>query len=163
MRVVLTVGLILIGAQIWGLVLAFTSKYFPGRFLVRSIGCIALGLTLFLWVNFWAGDRTDYAYEQLEESAKKLVTAAELQKWATNVLAHPEDYTLQTNYPSGLRRIRWVRMPDTMFRTNMDEPPFVVLDWGGRDTVAKFEIGPTNFVGEGHKWREGVYFVFEEH
>lgn len=156
MQTILLVGIIGMGALAYGLHLASAGK----RLSVRILFFALLAPYVFLWVNLWAGDRRTSAYKHLEENAKNAVTAAELQNWATNVLAHPGDYTLQTNYPNKLRNIRWVENPDISICTNVD-PAYVTIDWSPRDAVAKFEIGSTNFAGPGHKWQDGVYFRSE--
>src|ERR1035441_2464623 len=52
------------------------------------------------------------AVDHLEQHARKVITASELQAWATNLLAEyptysaSQDYQMRTNYPVKLRPLR---------------------------------------------------------
>jgi hypothetical protein len=120
------------------------------------------------WV--WPTCRTIWKFDHIEGKARKRVTAAELQMWATNLLANPPTgrvtvASLGTNFPAGLRGL-WRYDPSVVLnqtRTNDGEPMpgWVHLMWGsGMLGHCGFEIGPTNFLGNRGTsvWSAGVYF-----
>jgi hypothetical protein len=110
-----------------------------------------------------------WQFDHLERNAKKLITAAELQAWATNVIAaYPTNSKiwiseLGTNFPMQLRGLAPKLGPSVWFYEGdgTNSPRWVRLYWGSGFLGAHgFEIGPTNFVSErpGHAWAPGVYF-----
>jgi len=106
-----------------------------------------------------------WQFDHLEDRARRAITAAELQAWATNVLAQVPSYSssqvhqLRTNYPSKLRSVCcgpgacWITVP---------QPRYVMIIWSMKPSGdAAFEIGDTNFVSmhpKAHAWAPGVYF-----
>lgn len=101
--------------------------------IIGTIALLPIGVVL---LNFGHLRLDGYAIGHLEENARKVVTGDELQAWAANVLAHPDDHSLQTNYPSALRRVHPLRPPRTSICTNLYDPPFVTLDWNEVDIRA---------------------------
>ncbi len=156
----LSFGIALAGIFVGVLVSACTGKLSVKRFAkIILVGVLLVPISFILLpLGFLVVD--GYALGHLEANARNVVTGDELQAWATKVLAHPGDYSLRTNYPSALRRVHPLREPSTSICTNLDNPPFVTLEWNEVDIEIGFEIGPTNFVGRGQKWQDGVYFVF---
>lgn len=111
-----------------------------------------------------------WSYDHLERNAEKVITAAELQAWATNVLAQypatnrvgiPE---LGTNIPKALLGLTSHHIgPDIrlVHPENTNLAPCVRVIWGsGFLGASEFEIGPTNFIDKsGTMWAPGVYFL----
>lgn len=160
--IVLCLAMVLTAVLTSVLVCVYTKKVSVKHLATIIIGTLLLLLSVSVLRPFWTSKVDGYAFKHLEANAKKAVTANELQAWATNVLAHPNDYRLQTNYPSSLRRIHPTREPRTRICTNLDQP-YVVLDWTAEDILVEIQVGRTNFVGWGHKWQDGVYFLYEPH
>ena len=111
-----------------------------------------------------------WQFDHLEKNAKKTITAAELQTWATNLLAqYPSNATasvrpseLGTNFPERLLKL-YHRPPSVfIFSPTADWPvPHLSITWGGGFIGhTGFEIGPTNFPGwrGTNIWAPGVYF-----
>ena len=135
--------------------------------LVLSFGC---GVVLLVSFVIWPIVSVTWSFDHIEQKARKRVTAAELQSWATNLIAQqppgsiPVD-SVETNLPNGLRGI-YRRNPSIVIyeaQTNSGEvlPGWVSLVWGGGMIGhCGFEIGPTNFIGwrGKSKWDDGVYF-----
>lgn len=137
---------------------------------MKAILFIALVLVLGAAAYVYQGYKPAWQFDHLEQNARKVITAAELQAWATNLIAmHPTNNwvsfrasELGTNFPQQLRQlaprvgphVEVCRWEDT------NEPPWVRVWWGsGFLGHAGFEIGPTNFDrGRGHPWASGVYF-----
>jgi hypothetical protein len=142
---------------------------------IFKVGCILLALmpvlifggTLFHWWQF----------DHLEDRAKRIVTATELQAWATSVLAEFPTYSpqqahqLRTNFPAKLRPLCkgfgfacWVSVVSFKEEpaVSRDYPDFVNIIWSMKPSGdAAFEIGPTNFASGhsgAHMWAPGVYF-----
>jgi hypothetical protein len=108
-------------------------------------------------------------FDHLEGRARKAVTAAELQTWATNLLAHHtnagsvREPEAGNDFPRRLLGVApqlgphiYISVPDD---TNF--PSCVQVFWGSGFLGHKdFLIGPTNFVGRPswHEWQPGVYF-----
>jgi hypothetical protein len=111
-----------------------------------------------------------WQFDHMEQNARKMITGAELQTWATDLLAHyPSNTTLRvselgTNFPQQLRRLAPKLGPGISIveRFDTNSPAWVRLYWGsGFLGASGFEIGPTNFAGfdpKGHAWQPGVYF-----
>lgn len=103
-------------------------------------------------------------FDRLEDRAKKAITAAELQVWATSVLANPpaspnprvSDFG--TNFPKALLDLDEYK-PYISIRPVADSSPgMVTLMWGsGFLGHCGFDIGDTNFA-RGDAWQPGVYF-----
>lgn len=139
------------------------------------VAFIILSLLFVCVVGFIAHTRYQWwKFDHLEQNARKVITAAELQTWATNLLAEcgtystTQLYQLRTNYPAKLRHLA-PGGPDVSINevnsTNSPEdwtnrPSSISLVWGsGFLGHAGFEIGPTNFISShGHAWALGVYF-----
>jgi hypothetical protein len=108
-----------------------------------------------------------WQFDHIEDRARRAITAAELQTWATNVLAQAPSYSpsefhqLRTNYPAKLRSVCrgpgvcWISVPDP-------ESDYLMIIWSMKPSGdAAFEIGGTNFVSAHPKaraWAPGVYF-----
>ena len=116
------------------------------------------------------GCRPVWQYDHLEQRARKVVTAPELQSWAINLLArHPAPNTglkrseLGADFPRQLLDLAPRLGPYICVYEweDTNQPPCVHLYWGsGMLGAAGFEVGPTNFVSlqPGHAWQPGVYF-----
>jgi hypothetical protein len=113
-----------------------------------------------------------WQFSHLERNARSVVTGAELQAWATNLLAqYPSNVTLRasrlgTNFPQRLLGLAPQIGPDVVVYVPNDtnSPGWVMVGWGsGGLGHCGFEIGPTTFKGarSGHAWQEGVYFFRE--
>jgi hypothetical protein len=127
-------------------------------------------LALFLAGCSYIGCKPFWQFERLEQSAREVVTASELQAWATNLLTH---YPVETivrlselgkNFPSQLRGIA-PRLGPTIYvhvYEDTNAPSYVQLYWGsGFMGAAGFLIGSTNYVVSdfrAHEWQPGVYF-----
>jgi hypothetical protein len=135
------------------------------KVIINLMWLAAISLTLWYVLPF----RLYWLFDRIERHAKKAISGAELQAWATNLLAHssinttPEVSELGTNFPRQLLRV-------------FDEPPIIkiheettnsqaniCLMWGGGIIGhCGFDIGATNFIGNrGNKWNDGVYFWSE--
>jgi hypothetical protein len=124
--------------------------------------CFA-GLLLYSYKPVWQ-------FDHLEQNAKKAITGAELQAWATNLLAqYPSNTTLRasglgTNFPQRLRSLAPEIGPDVRvnFPDDTNYPGWVMIGWGSGFLGHRcLEVGPTNFVdtsSKAHAWRPGVYF-----
>lgn len=111
-----------------------------------------------------------WQYDHIEQNARKVITAAELQNWAGKVLVdYPQGTSfwaseMGTNFPAQLRSLA-PRLGPHISVHHYDEtnqPPYVSIYWGsGFLGASGFYIGRSNFVigGDGiHEWRPGVYF-----
>jgi len=127
------------------------------------LACIAAGF-------FWAC-KPVWQFDHLEQNARKVITAAELQQWATNFLAqYPPDGTNVvgfrtggTNFPPQLRGLAPKLGPfiSTYPADGTNWPAWVGLRWGSGFLGSHgFEIGPTNFVSPrpSRTWAPGVYY-----
>jgi hypothetical protein len=105
----------------------------------------------------------------LERNARKVITASELQAWATNLLAQYPTHTtlslseLGTNFPQQLRYLAPKLGPTVVIFEGADSnsPSWVFMRWGSGFLGSHgFEVGPTNFVSNrpGRAWQPGVYF-----
>jgi hypothetical protein len=125
-------------------------------------GCLA-----HLW---YQGQR----FSRLEQNARKVITAPELQSWALKLISeypsYPSVRMIRTNYPPQLRGLVPGLQPDVNINeanslnsptdwTNI--PTTVSLIWGTGPLGHKgFLIGPTNFIMAGaSEWSSGVYFI----
>ena len=138
---------------------------------IGIIALVCLGGCLYHTRRQWS------QFDHLEQNARKVITAAELQAWATNVLANYQTYSpaqirqLRTNYPAKLRRLVSGLDPDVCINevnsintpgdwTNY--PSSISLIWGtGFLGHEGFEVGPTNFISSSpraHAWGPGVYY-----
>jgi hypothetical protein len=127
-----------------------------------GVGLLAFGMIWPTWSLF-------HSFDKLERNAAKVITAAELQAWATNLLAHPPATTtprvadLGTNFPQKLRGL-YRSPPYVLLRQDGTNPPDAVLiSWGsGFMGHCGFEIGASNLTpsrgSEPWQGRSGVYF-----
>lgn len=141
---------------------------------LKYLQLVGISICLLFAVIWWnPGCRSERAFQHLEEDVKKITTGAELQVWATNLLAqYPTNVSLSItnlgkNFPKRLLDLAprvgprvSVHEADTNSPTS---PAYVLLYWGSGMLGAKmFEIGPTNFesLRSGTSWgAPGVYFV----
>lgn len=135
--------------------------------LMKASG-VAILLLLFCIGGCYGAPRYKYwRFDHIEQSAKRMITPAELQTWATNLLARfptysqAEAWQTRTNYPAQLRPLCrgmwagmwacWVSVVEEP-RTNSagapeNHPEYVMIIWSMKPSGdAAFEIGPTNFV-----------------
>ena len=137
----------------------------------------ALGALAAMFVPmFW----TFWTFDHIEQRARRRMTGAELQRWATNLLAVQRPYfhdradAMGTNFPRpllGLYRLEPLvsTFPATTNEdTSLRQPPwvspgYVRIIWGGGFIGhCGFEIGATNFEsGSPHanKWQDADYFL----
>jgi hypothetical protein len=114
-----------------------------------------------------------WQFDHLEQNARKVITGAELQAWATRLIddypASQTNYALvlqmRTNYPPQLRGLAPRVGPFiSVLAEDTNEPPCVLLWWGSGLLGAKgFCVGDTNFVmnfstRRNSMWQPGVYF-----
>jgi hypothetical protein len=140
---------------------------------------IALILLAFIGGCFLYPRYVRWQFDHLEEHASRVITASELETWATNLLAkYPtysvsQIYQMRTDYPAQLRSLCPVIGPTVFIGEDWNSedfkihPTFVNLYWGGTPIGhGGFEIGPTNFVSHlhpnAHAWAPGVYFYREK-
>lgn len=115
-------------------------------------------------------------FARLEQNARKVITAEDLQKWALKLISDSHSYTnseqfrsIRTNYPPQLGRLMPGLTPDVNINeansinspldwTNI--PPSVSFIWGSGFLGHRgFMVGPTNFEWSGSdQWAPGVYF-----
>jgi hypothetical protein len=105
-----------------------------------------------------------------ERSLKKLATPAELQTWATNLLAlYPTNTTLRFEEAGPYFPKQWDAHGPGRYRgvsvVSEDNPGHISLYWGGAFWgYGGISIGPTNYVCRRpyvHKWQDGIYFYYE--
>jgi hypothetical protein len=123
---------------------------------------------------FWSY-KPIWQFDHLEQNARKVITGAELQAWATRLIdEYPAvetnnvwAYQMRTNYPQQLRGLapRIGPFINIVVSDDTNLPPFVMLHWGsGFLGSTGFYIGRTNFTGNvGNNrtcraWQPGVYF-----
>jgi hypothetical protein len=116
-----------------------------------------------------------WQFDHLEQNARKVITAQELQAWATRLLdEYPtmqSNYLwasqLHTNFPPQLRGLapRLGQSVSVLVFDDTNEPPFVNLTWGsGFLGATGFYVGRTNFTTPPglnrtcRAWQPGVYF-----
>jgi hypothetical protein len=140
-----------------------------GKISAKECGSAMLAVGLIISVPiilsvivFWPRIQEGRFMKNGEKYAKRAVTGNELQAWAMKALADPENEKLKTNYPPRLRNLYPGSPPQVwVINTNSTvSTPWVYLVWGGVDWMSGFEIGPSNYLGTGHKWQEGVYFDY---
>jgi hypothetical protein len=139
---------------------------------VAGILCVvALGVWWVLsplgpWVNAWLD------VKKLERQAKRNVNPAELEQWATNLLArhwtehqrweeyYGSNFYNGTNFPSGLRKIGC--FSDGMLIL-IDTQQRAVTIWGMRVGGPWLTLGaPSSVAATNHaviEWKPGIYFV----
>ena len=135
------------------------------------IGVLVVIASLFVLFVFSPMARTSRSFARIEQEARQVITAAELQTWGTNLVAHePPGHVsmenLGTNFPSQLtgvfRHPPFIVIYEALTNDNGHvEAGWVSINWGsGFLGHCGFEIGPTNFDGRsgGDKWADGVYF-----
>lgn len=134
------------------------------RFNITNMGwvvvlCLAAFFALKAIQLFWS-------FRQLERNAQKRITGNELQAWATNLLqasatsGYVSVSNLGTNFPQQLLGV--YHQPPSIFVHcgESNSPGWVSIMWGGGVIgLSGFCIGPTNYVGNGHRWQDGVYFL----
>ena len=136
---------------------------------VVSVGLVVALAGGLVWYPFF---RPLIQFDHLEQNARKVITAAELQNWATNLMAkYPEvsnvTYAeLGTNVLPQLKGLAPKMGPRVYiyYSEHPDVQSYVSLMWGsGFAGHAGFEIGPTNFTGQRGTtmWAPGVYFWHE--
>ena len=133
---------------------------------------VTLAVLLFcIAAYFYIGCRPAWQFDNLERNAKKVITATELQTWATNLLStYPTNpdvvirlSDLGTNFPKQLRDLAPKLGPHIWFFEGDDtnSPRWVRVRWGSGFLGSRgFEVGPTNFVSlrSDRAWSPGVYF-----
>lgn len=145
-------------------------KLFGVLLVLGAFGTLAAMFVPMFWA-FWT-------FDHIEQRARRRVTGAQLQEWATSLIArqpffHDTAESMGTNFPQpllGLYRLepRVIIYPtatneDTLLRQSQwVDPGHVRIMWGaGFIGHCGFDIGPTNFVNAApfaHKWQDGVYF-----
>jgi hypothetical protein len=132
------------------------------RLSIMTLAIVVCLASLFILPVTWRV----WQLRHIEAKSRNRVTAAELQAWATNLLAlqPPGGYLsyskLGTNFPERLRRV--YHQPPTVYVRSgeSNSPGHVSVMWGsGVVGLVGFKIGATNFVTSGHRWQAGVYFV----
>lgn len=110
-------------------------------------------------------------FANLERNARKVITAEQLQVWATNLVAvyQTNDYPsftpgdLGTNFPKQLLGLS-PREPFVQVfpPSGPDSPGTVIVAWGAGATYGErgFIIGPPGLSGSqrANEWKPGVYF-----
>ena len=135
------------------------------------IGILVVIALLFVLFVFSPMAVTSRSFNRIEKKARKVITAAEIQTWGTNLVAHqpPGHVSLEnlgTNFPSQLtdvfRHSPFIVIHEAVTNdTEVIEAGWVSIIWGsGFLGHCGFEIGSTNFDGRsaGDKWADGVYF-----
>ena len=110
-------------------------------------------------------------FDNLERNAKKVITAAQLQSWATSFIARQATNTtfrrseLSGDFPPGLFELAPKIGPNVVIlsgaETNAES--YVLISWGsGFLGHHGFTVGSTDFVSTRslhvHAWAPGVYF-----
>jgi hypothetical protein len=166
------ISIIIVCAGIAGIVAIFPSRRRLWAFVVASI-LVPVLLIGSCRYNAWQ-------FDHLEDRAKQVITAEELQAWATNILAQFPSYSssqihqLETNFPPKLISVCrgpaacWISVQfhetsgSVSYSPTNWNPDYVMIIWSDKPSGdAAFEIGPTNFVcyrPEAHEWAPGVYF-----
>jgi len=108
-------------------------------------------------------------FDNLERNVRRVISGAELQTWAANLIArHPPgdlDPRSDASFPPRLLEVAPRLGPHMIiyYSDDADHPPYVHLHWGsGFLGMHGFRIGPTNFVdygGKSHEWQPGVYYI----
>jgi hypothetical protein len=143
--------------------------YSRGHMKLSSIAAVTLLLCVAAYL--YQGCKPVWQFDHLECNARRVITGPELQRWATNLLAHPPESTyssirmsqLGTNFPERLRGLAPKLGPHVFLyeAEGTNSPAWVMIGWGsGFLGHCGFEIGPTNFVSRrpSRAWQPGVYF-----
>lgn len=137
---------------------------------MKTASIISIGLLICISGCVYTSCKPVWQFDHLEQHAKRVITGAELQTWATNLLAlYPMETNfsiseLGTNFPKQLRGYAPRLHPDVFVHVYADtnQPSYVQVVWGsGFLGHAGFYIGSTNFMLPGediHTWQPGVYF-----
>jgi hypothetical protein len=150
------------------------------RALLKFLRWFAYGIPFVLIGGcLWMGPVQWWRFDHLEQSARKRIRAAELQNWATNIIAsYPgltpfQAYQLRTNFPpkiESLCRSRiaacWVFVNSHSVTNSQgqihEEADYLQIIWSQKPSGdAAFIIGPPTFVYDhpkAHAWGPGVYF-----
>jgi hypothetical protein len=141
---------------------------------MKPASIVALLLLAMLGGCIYWSYKPAWQFDHLEQNARKVITAQELQSWATRLLdQYPTTETnlvlvsqLHTNFPQQLRGLA-PRLGPNVYVTYYDtnKTPFVELSWGsGFLGNTGFYIGRTNFTMNAgfdkvcRAWQPGVYF-----
>jgi hypothetical protein len=148
--------------------------YKASRWLAYGLFFLAIGGCI-----IWRGPYRWWRFDHLEQSARKRITAAELQNWATNIIAtYPgltplQAYQVRTNFPPKLESLCrgtisacWVGVMSHSVTNSQgqihEEADCVQIVWSQKPSGdAAFVIGPPDFVFDhpkAHAWAPGVYF-----
>ena len=128
---------------------------------------VPLAVAICFGLYIYQSCKPTWQFDDLEKNAKKVITADELQCWATNLLAqYPYETNfsmseLGTNFPTQLRGLAPKLGPHISIHVfdDTNHQPFVQLYWGsGFLGASGFYIGATNFVWAGREWQPGVLF-----
>ncbi len=138
---------------------------------MKAASIFILVISFFVGAVLYKGCQPVWQFDRLERNAKNVITASELQAWATNLLTrYPTNdglslrvQDLGTNFPQQLQGLAPKLGPHLWIYQGRDagSPGWVRLHWGsGFLGTSGFEIGPTNFVSRRprHAWKPGVYF-----
>jgi len=141
---------------------------------MKPVSVVALLLLALLGGCFYTAYKPVWQFDHLEQNARRVITGAELQAWATRLLdQYPAMESnnlwvsqLHTNFPPQLRSLAPKLGPHlSVHAEDTNQPPFVQLYWGsGFLGAAGFHVGRTNFTmaaGMGRicrAWQPGVYF-----
>lgn len=138
------------------------------RLRVISLSLAGLGIGLIFFGIILPTCRIFYSFDHLERNARKVITPAALQAWATNLLAHPpatdtpKVSELGTNFPRQLLGLYHTPPYISIRHPSSNAPGSVFLMWGGGMIGhCGFEIGASNFLGfRGEQWQgyAGVNF-----
>ena len=148
------------------------SKLFGGIRRVKPTTITGLLLLLGVASCYFVSYRPVWQFNHLEQNARKVVTASELQTWATNLLSrNPTGTNLVpsnwgSDFPAKLNGLCPKIGPSVCvyepFEANGEKyPGWVRVMWSsGMLGASGFELGPTNFISmqPGHAWAPGVYF-----
>ncbi len=125
------------------------------------VACVILGG--FYWLqNNW---NSNYIAAKCEQRIKTQCGPAVLQSWATNLVAHAQDFTNTLSssipIPQGLQGI-WKHRPAVFIREAQGEAEaYVYLFWGsGVLGHWGLSVGSPTFVWDrqGVQWQPGIYF-----
>ena len=130
---------------------------------------VCLLLVVGVGAYFFNGCKPVWQYDHLERNARKVITGAELQNWATNLIALHRTNTqlsfrvadLGTNFPQQLKNLAPRTGPNVVVYQweDTNQVPSVRVWWGsGFLGASGFEVGAANFEGPGHQWQPGIYF-----
>ena len=136
----------------------------------NSVYILALCVVALCFFAFLKSYRIMRAFNHLEQNAREVITASELQAWATDLLArNPDGFYFNgrralTNCPKQLVGL----CPETgpvigSFAPDGTNPPSALwIQWSsGLQGTTGLEIGTTNHIPyneSAHAWQPGVYF-----